>query len=56
MENISQKELIEQINSIRSSMIQTGLNKGLNSDETITISQQLDKLLYTYQLLHLSKR
>lgn len=56
MENISRKELIEQINTIRTSMIQTGLNKGLDSAETVTISQQLDKLLYTYQLLNISKR
>jgi hypothetical protein len=50
MENIFNKsELLIQINKIRGKMIEIGLKKGLNSTETITISQQLDELLLFYQ-------
>jgi hypothetical protein len=50
MENIFNKsELLIQINKIRGKMIEIGLKKGLNSTETITISQQLDELMLFYQ-------
>jgi hypothetical protein len=44
-------EVASQINILKHKMIDTGLNKGLNSPETLTYSKMLDKLIYNYQLL-----
>ncbi|WP_442596629.1 Spo0E family sporulation regulatory protein-aspartic acid phosphatase [Neobacillus sp. D3-1R] len=53
---MNQSECLNQINQIRKRMIEIGLHKGLNSTETISISKQLDQLLFNYQLLMLGKR
>ncbi|EIT86274.1 hypothetical protein A374_06731 [Fictibacillus macauensis ZFHKF-1] len=42
------RELIE---VKREELITTGMTKGLNSDEVLTISQELDLLLNMYQLI-----
>jgi flagellin-specific chaperone FliS len=47
---LKQCNLLIQINKLRDKMIKTGLEKGLNSNETIKLSKDLDQLLYTYQL------
>lgn len=41
-------KLLEQVEKLREKMIQSGLRHGLNDDETIRISRQLDKLLNSY--------
>ncbi|MFK2824121.1 aspartyl-phosphate phosphatase Spo0E family protein [Bacillus sp. B190/17] len=48
-------DLTAEINSKRNLMIQTGMTKGLNHFETLQHSAELDKLIYTYQLLVLDK-
>jgi hypothetical protein len=53
---IRKSELLDQINTLRMKMIQVGLEKGLNSRETIILSEQLDHLLFTYQLHKFSSR
>lgn len=44
-------ELINQINHIRDLMILTGLRSGLNDDQTLKYSKELDKLIHKYQLM-----
>lgn len=39
---------IEQVELLREKMIETGMKYGLQNDETIKISRQLDKLLNEY--------
>jgi hypothetical protein len=56
MNKIRKTELLDQINTLRMKMIQAGLEKGLNSRETINLSKQLDHLLFTYQLHNFSSR
>jgi hypothetical protein len=56
MNKIRKTELLDQINTLRMKMIQVGLEKGLNSRETIILSKQLDHLLFTYQLHNFSSR
>ncbi|MFD2444158.1 Spo0E family sporulation regulatory protein-aspartic acid phosphatase [Bacillus sp. CGMCC 1.16607] len=51
-----QIELLRQINILRLKMIEIGLDKGLENNETIIISRQLDILLLQYQLLALKKK
>lgn len=56
MEIANPNDLLKQINRLRVKMIEIGSKKGLNDNETITISKQLDYLLYDYQLLTYAKR
>ncbi|KKB37333.1 aspartyl-phosphate phosphatase Spo0E family protein [Bacillus thermotolerans] len=44
------EELVKSINDVRRTMIVTGLRKGLNNDETLRYSKELDKLIHKYQL------
>ncbi|KAB7709007.1 Spo0E family sporulation regulatory protein-aspartic acid phosphatase [Bacillus aerolatus] len=44
-------ELTAKINSKRNLMIRAGMTKGLNHFETIQYSEELDKLIHTYQML-----
>ncbi|MFD2446566.1 Spo0E family sporulation regulatory protein-aspartic acid phosphatase [Bacillus sp. CGMCC 1.16607] len=53
--NDKQTKLLRQINKLRLKMIKVGLNKGLENNETIIISEQLDLLLLKYQLLAFKK-
>ncbi|HYK72579.1 MAG TPA: aspartyl-phosphate phosphatase Spo0E family protein [Pseudoneobacillus sp.] len=53
---MNQSECLNQINHIRTRMIEIGLNKGLTNMETIHLSKQLDQLLFNYQLLILEKK
>lgn len=46
----AQKSLLNQIECLRKQMATVALNKGFTSMEAITISQELDKLLNSYQL------
>jgi hypothetical protein len=55
-EEMSQTELLNQINRLRKRMIEMGSDKGLDDSETIMISQELDHLLFDYQLIILGKR
>lgn len=48
----SQQCLLACIQSLRERMIQIGLSEGLQSKNTIEISQKLDKLLNIYQALN----
>lgn len=48
----SQQCLLVSIQSLRERMIQIGLSEGLQSKNTIEISQKLDKLLNIYQALN----
>jgi hypothetical protein len=50
-----QNELLKQINRLRMQMIEIGSNKGLNDSETISISQELDDLLFDYQRITFGK-
>jgi hypothetical protein len=50
-----QNELLKQINRLRMQMIEIGSNKGLNDSETISISQELDDLLFDYQQITFGK-
>lgn len=50
-----QNELLKQINRLRMKLIEIGSNKGLNDSETISISQELDHLLFDYQQITLGK-
>jgi stage 0 sporulation regulatory protein len=47
---LKQSELLIQITKLRDNMIKTGLEKGLDNQETIMISKDLDHLLNRYQL------
>ncbi|MBM7647869.1 hypothetical protein JOC78_000809 [Bacillus ectoiniformans] len=49
-------KLTAQINVIRDLMITTGLTKGLDNQETLKYSEELDKLINKYQLLNHSFR
>jgi hypothetical protein len=53
---MSQTELLNQINRLRLRMIEMGSARGLDDSETIMISQELDHLLFDYQLIILGKR
>ncbi|WP_442600213.1 Spo0E family sporulation regulatory protein-aspartic acid phosphatase [Neobacillus sp. D3-1R] len=53
---INDNELLEQIDLLRMKMIEIGIEKGLNNIETISISMELDQLLFTYQSLSLVNR
>lgn len=55
MNMVKQTELLIQINNLRMKLIEIGSDKGLDNSETITISQQLDHLLFDYQLITLDK-
>lgn len=56
MEEQSEKvQLINSINVLRNELIKLGTVKGINNKETIKTSQELDKLLYIYQLRFTSK-
>lgn len=48
----SDQLLLNSIQSLREKMIQIGLKEGLQSKNTIEISQKLDKLLNIYQALN----
>jgi hypothetical protein len=52
---LKQSELLIQITKLRDNMIKTGLEKGLDNQETIMISKDLDHLLNRYQLEKISK-
>lgn len=45
------KQLEEKIGSLRGNMIEFGLKYGLNNEKTIQMSQELDFLIYKYQIL-----
>jgi hypothetical protein len=47
-------EIIIEIEKLRSSMLAIGKQKGLNDPETIHASQELDKLIYTVELISLN--
>lgn len=53
---ITLKNLEYDMQSLRSQMIATGMQKGLNHPDTISFSQQLDVLLNNYQYLKSYKR
>ncbi len=44
-------ELINQIETLKLELIQKGTELGINNNETIRLSQDLDKLIYQYLLL-----
>ncbi len=48
----SKQSLLVSIQSLREKMVEIGLNEGLQSNNTIEISQKLDKLLNIYQALN----
>ncbi|MFT4417233.1 aspartyl-phosphate phosphatase Spo0E family protein [Fredinandcohnia humi] len=48
----SSTELLEQINRLKSKMINCGIRNGLNSPYTVKYSQELDKLIIIYQKTH----
>ncbi|MEK4029087.1 MULTISPECIES: aspartyl-phosphate phosphatase Spo0E family protein [Bacillaceae] len=45
------EELSIRINQVRHLMISTGLRKGLDDDETLKYSEELDELINKYQLV-----
>ncbi|MCM3789449.1 aspartyl-phosphate phosphatase Spo0E family protein [Domibacillus indicus] len=47
-------ELAIEIKNVRKLMIITGTNKGLGNSETIKYSQELDNLIFQFQLQSLS--
>ncbi|OMP66961.1 aspartyl-phosphate phosphatase Spo0E family protein [Domibacillus epiphyticus] len=47
---INSNNLLSQINDLRELMVYTGMEKGLNSVETLKYSQELDKLIFQYQV------
>ncbi|KAA9029920.1 aspartyl-phosphate phosphatase Spo0E family protein [Niallia endozanthoxylica] len=49
------KDLINAIDSIREKMIQTGMQEGLASVKTLTLSQTLDEYITKYQSIQLTK-
>ncbi|MED4402477.1 aspartyl-phosphate phosphatase Spo0E family protein [Metabacillus fastidiosus] len=51
IQNMTLNELENDIQSLRSRMITTGMQKGLNHPDSIKYSQQLDVLLNKYQRL-----
>ncbi|MGG0855286.1 Spo0E family sporulation regulatory protein-aspartic acid phosphatase [Metabacillus fastidiosus] len=51
IQDITLNELENDIQSLRSRMIATGIQKGLNHPDSIKYSQQLDVLLNKYQRL-----
>lgn len=48
-------ELLEQIDQTKKEMIKVGLNKGFQHRETITVSTELDQLIYNYQIRNFIK-
>jgi hypothetical protein len=55
MNKDKQYELLNQITNLRKRMIKTGLKKGLENNETIKLSKELDQLIFKYQLNNLIK-
>ncbi|WP_250886683.1 aspartyl-phosphate phosphatase Spo0E family protein [Bacillus sp. SM2101] len=55
MNNQRESQLLQQIEELRSEMITSGIQKGLNHCETKYLSQRLDDLLYKYQLMITNK-
>jgi hypothetical protein len=47
----NQRDLTNQIDLLRKQMIEIGNKEGLRSPETLFCSQELDKLIYSYQSL-----
>ena len=47
-------ELMNRINDLRNLMILTGLRDGLNADQTLKYSEELDKLIHKYQIINTS--
>ncbi|OCA85338.1 aspartyl-phosphate phosphatase Spo0E family protein [Pseudobacillus wudalianchiensis] len=45
------EELMNRIDYLRNLMILTGLRDGLNADQTLKYSEELDKLIHKYQLI-----
>ncbi|MGE6257197.1 aspartyl-phosphate phosphatase Spo0E family protein [Heyndrickxia sporothermodurans] len=45
-----EKKLKEKIERLRQKMIEDGMNKGLEDKETLVYSQELDELIYEYQM------
>ncbi|QQZ10206.1 aspartyl-phosphate phosphatase Spo0E family protein [Heyndrickxia vini] len=43
-------KLKEKIEKLRKKMIEDGLKKGLKNKDTLAYSQELDQLIYEYQL------
>lgn len=54
--NFNLPDLTNRIDLLRNKMIETGNKEGLRSPETIFHSQELDKLIYAYQMLRNSYR
>ncbi|WP_082677273.1 aspartyl-phosphate phosphatase Spo0E family protein [Bacillus sp. FJAT-29937] len=46
---ISKDTLLKTIEFYRAQLIEIGVTEGINSNQTIEISQQLDKLIFLYQ-------
>jgi stage 0 sporulation regulatory protein len=55
MYKLKKCDLLNRINKIRNKMIKVGLEKGLNDQNTIKISQELDALLNIYHSEYTSK-
>ena len=47
-------EIIIEVEKLRSYMLAIGNQKGLSDPETIHASQELDKLIYTFELISLN--
>lgn len=47
-EQTTNRQLLKEINLLRDKLIATGINKGLNHNETLKISQKLDQVLNEY--------
>lgn len=45
------EEMLDEIQRKRKRMIETARKSGLTSDDTIRLSQELDRLIYEYQCL-----
>ncbi|MFD2045493.1 aspartyl-phosphate phosphatase Spo0E family protein [Ornithinibacillus salinisoli] len=54
--NCKRNDLMDQIQEKKEELINIGLEKGLQHNETILISQQLDKLIYKSQKLKLRNK
>ncbi|RSK26714.1 aspartyl-phosphate phosphatase Spo0E family protein [Bacillus sp. HMF5848] len=48
---LNEKELLGSIAALRKEMIDTAMHSGFTSSSTVEISQKLDKLLFTYQIM-----
>ncbi|MUK87922.1 Spo0E family sporulation regulatory protein-aspartic acid phosphatase [Ornithinibacillus sp. L9] len=55
MVNKNKDELLNQVQKKKKEMIEIGLEKGLQHDETLLISQQLDKLIFKAQKQQVNK-